>query len=140
MKPKSIQPTVRAHVVVKGPGADMIKSDRPITSKEVGKLMASPEVVESAVDTLSQLGFGIVGRSPLQVTVEAPRDRFEEVFGSSLVPLKSGGSAAKPARAGDKHFWKWRSPPKVPESLHELVADVVLPQPVQPHGGKRFGV
>jgi hypothetical protein len=134
MKQKSAQPTVRAHVVVKGPGAESIKSARPITSQQIRELMASPEIVESAVDTLSQLGFGIVGHSPLQVTVEAPRERFEEVFGSSLVPLKTGKSTAKSSGAGQQHFWKWRKPPKVPDSLHELVADVVLPQPVQPHG------
>jgi hypothetical protein len=125
---------IRAQVVLKSAGGKSLLDADTISADNIREFAASPETVASIKESLAELGFTVLRASPLQVTVEAPRDQFEKVFQGEIAPLGGGkerGSASKQTK-GAASYWEWSAPPKVPVALKDAVDEVVFPRPTKP--------
>ena len=131
---------MRAHLVLK-PATDAPRNDVAIpTAETIKQYMAAPETVLQTTEVAKQLGFKVVNSSPLQVTIEGPKVRFEKVFSTRLessLPTKGPAGAAQDKvtvrETSLGAFWAWAKAPKVPVELKNSVLEIVLPQTTALH-------
>jgi hypothetical protein len=126
---------VRAHLLLRGSGGTAARKGT-VSSSDLKFIMAAPEVVERVQQELSRLGFKIIGASPVQVTVEAAKPRFEDVFGAKIA-RSSSRTKASISRGREPRAvaasWKWQAPPRIPSDLAGDVEQVVFPERLQLH-------
>jgi hypothetical protein len=114
------------------------------TAATIKNRLASEETVRKAEEAARQLGFTVVSTSPIQVTIEGPKEKFEKAFSSRLKPAgasaKRGATkrtAKKKANTGelivDAERWAWVSAPAVPAEMEGAVQEIVLPQATALH-------
>ena len=124
---------MKAYLVLKHAGDD---SELP-TAATIKNRLASEETVRKAEEAARQLGFTVVSTSPIQVTIEGPKEQFEKAFSSRLKPAGAGGKGAtkkktsrKNARESvfDTERWSWETSPQVPAEMEDAVQKIVLPQ------------
>lgn len=140
-------PLVKAHCVLKGSGESLLSQESLPTSRNIGQKTASSETLKVATDALTELGFRVVGSSPLQVTIEGPVDKYEHVFKALIrqTPDKAGRpttpkvksakpktpkAATRPSEASSTQL-EWRSTPQIPQILQDTIEEIVLPQSIK---------
>ena len=127
---------VRAHVVLKGPGG-AVTSGSPVSAENVQSFVCDASVRERVRADLEKFGFSVRRVSPLAITVEAPRGRFEAVFLGRLKRLTPAGrpsgkrATSKSGGSPEEDLWTWVKSPVIPAELRDAVDTVVLPQPTR---------
>jgi hypothetical protein len=139
---------MRAHLVLKSAARQGLESAFP-TAATIKERQASTETVQKAETAARKLGFKVVNATPLQVTIEGPKEKFEKAFSCRLKP--AGGSrkttakgrpaAKKPARKKTPpaetpvaaELWTWEQTPELPRELQDAVQEIVLPQAIALH-------
>jgi hypothetical protein len=124
---------MKAYLVLKHAGGDAA-NELPTAATIKGRL-ASEETIQKAEKAARQLGFTVVSATPIQVTIEGPKEQFEKAFSSKL---KSAGKRAPSKKARKKSpesetvissdLWSWVTSPQVPAELEDAVKAIVLPQ------------
>lgn len=134
---------MKAYLVLKHAGGG--GGDELPTAATIKNRLASEETVKKAEEAARQLGFTVVSATPIQVTIEGPKEKFEKAFSSKLKPADAGVKGGK--RAGTKKtprkktqetiagadVWAWESAPAVPAELEGAVEEIVLPQAAALH-------
>lgn len=110
-------------------GSSVLDADEPITSENVDAHRVGTNVVESAKRMLRDLGFDVVQASEVGLSISGDKDRFEEVFGTTL-EARSESTDAEP---GDRRAYEATEPIQVPEALSALVDEVTFPEPPEFH-------
>lgn len=110
-------------------GSSVLESDEPITSENVGSRGAEERVIEEAQRALRDLGFDVVQASEVGVTISGDKERFEDVFDTTLEER----SDSTDADADRERVYEAKQPVRIPEELSSLVADVVFPVPPEFH-------
>jgi hypothetical protein len=115
----AIHGRVRAYVVLK----------RPADASATGRVQPpSPELREQARRQLEMLGFRVLRVSPLSILIEGPAAKFESIFHSEARLRKT-----IPSKSWPETHLSWRKDPEIPAPLNKIVADLVLPEPVELH-------
>ncbi len=131
---------MKAYLVLKHSGDD---SELP-TAATIKNRLASEETVKKAEEAARQLGFTLVSTSPIQVTIEGPKEKFEKAFSSKLKAAGAGGKRASTKKTTkkkantqesivDSEGWAWESAPAVPAEMEDAVTGIVLPQAAALH-------
>lgn len=140
---------MRAHLVLKQAG-DSGNSESVIpTAATIKKFLASPETVQKAENAAKKLGFKVVNVTPLQVTIEGPKEQFEKAFSSRLKPVGSTSKSNSASRGSTKkaakkkpvsreapvsaQLWTWENTPELPIELEGAVREIVLPRAIALH-------
>lgn len=110
-------------------GSSVLESDEPITSENVKSRGAEERVIEEAQRALRDLGFDVVQASEVGVTISGDKERFEDVFDTTLEER----SDSTDADADRERVYEAKQPVRIPEELSSLVADVVFPVPPEFH-------
>ena len=90
---------MKAYLVLKHAGGD--SADELPTAATIKGRLASEETVQKAEKAARQLGFTVVSATPIQVTIEGPKEQFEKAFSSKL---KSADKRAPSQEAGAKEI------------------------------------
>src|SRR5262245_40357065 len=137
---------MKAYLILKSAGG--AGKDELPTAANIKDRLASEETVRKAEEAARKLGFKIVSTSPIQVTIEGPKEKFEKAFSSKLKPAdagdKAGGKGAgakkttrKKASAQETTVgadrWTWESAPAVPAVMEDAVEEIILPQAAALH-------
>ena len=89
---------MKAYLVLKHAGDDTAMSfPQPRRSRD---RRASEETVRKAEKAARQLGFTVVSATPIQVTIEGPKEQFEKAFSSRL---KSAGKRGGPKNQRERN-------------------------------------
>jgi hypothetical protein len=110
------------------------------TAATIKSRLASEETVKKAEKAARQLGFTVVSATPIQVTIEGPKEQFEKAFSSRLKPAKRAATKKTPRKKAStretivgSESWNWETSPQVPAELEDAVQEIVLPQPSALH-------
>jgi subtilase family serine protease len=130
---------MKAYLILK-PAGGAAKEELP-TAANIKSRLASEETVRKAEEAARKLGFKVVSTTPIQVTIEGPKEQFEKAFSSRLTSAgKRGkrGAAKKPERKSQEtvmeiELYRWDSVPQVPAELAAAVEEIVLPQAAALH-------
>jgi hypothetical protein len=125
---------MKAYLVLKHAGGDT--ADELPTAATIKGRLASEETVQKAQKAARQLGFTVVSATPIQVTIEGPKEQFEKAFSSKLKSAAKRAPTKKPARKKSPEaeavvgsdLWTWTTSPQVPAELEDAVKAIVLPQ------------
>ena len=90
---------MKAYLVLKHAGGDT--ADELPTAATIKGRLASEETVQKAEKAARQLGFTVVSATPIQVTIEGPKEQFEKAFSSKL---KSADKRVADQKAGQKEI------------------------------------
>jgi hypothetical protein len=130
---------MKAYLILK-PAGGAAKEELP-TAANIKDRLASEETVRKAEEAARKLGFTVVSTTPIQVTIEGPKEQFEKAFSSRLKSAAKGGkrgTAKKPERKSreavlETEQYRWDSVPQVPAELSDAVEGIVLPQAAALH-------
>ena len=111
------------------------------TAATIKGRLASEETVQKAEKAARQLGFTVVSATPIQVTIEGPKEQFEKAFSSKLKSAGKRVARKKPTRKKSPESetvvgsdrWTWATSPQVPAELEDAVKAIVLPQATALH-------
>lgn len=109
-------------------GSSVLDPDQPITADNVDAHRVGPEVVEAATEKFRALGFEVVQTSEVGLTIAGDKERYEEVFETTLdvrsesVDTRAGPEAYEPAE-----------PVRIPDRLSRLVDEITFPIPPEFH-------
>lgn len=117
----SDEKAIRAHVVLRGKGG-VSATDPALTPAHVDQAVATPQTVEEASRFLKSHGFTIRRVSPTSIMVEAPPRQFQLAFKAKPTRVPTDTTTSRP-------IYTWDEPPKIPDSLKNVVAEVVFPRP-----------
>ncbi|WP_263785491.1 hypothetical protein [Salinibacter grassmerensis] len=120
--------TVVAQVILRSPdGSSLLDPDEPITSENVDAHGIGKDVIERAEKTLRDLGFEVLQSSEVSLSVSGDKERFEDVFDTTLkVRSKGPGTGADAA-------YEATEPVQIPEALSSIVDEVAFPVPPEFH-------
>lgn len=105
-------------------GSSILDADEPITSKNVDSYRVEKEVIERATKVLRDFGFEIVQTSETAVTISGDKERFEEVFDTTL-ELRS--------EEGPEQAYEVKELVRIPDELSSFVDDIAFPTPPEFH-------
>lgn len=115
---------ITAEVVLrKADGTSILDADGPITAVTINQYRVEKEVIDDATQQLNQLGLTVVQTGATSVSVETDQTTFETLFGTKL-------NVETDVDTNATHYTT-TAPVKIPPSLQEWVADVILPEPPQ---------
>lgn len=121
---------VYAEVILRSrDGSSVLDADEPIRSENVASHAVETEVIEEASDALRELGFEITQTSEVGLTISGPKERFEEVFETTLEE-RSATAATHP---GQQPSYEATDPIQIPDELSPYVADIAFPTPPEFH-------
>lgn len=125
---------MRAHLVLKAPGGKSILTEASLpTSSTILQSVADEATITAARSLIQKLGFRIIAASPAQITVEAPRKMFEQVFGAALTKVVPDTSRSATSRPHPGTTFRWALSPQIPAALSRFVDGVVLPEAISLH-------
>ncbi len=110
-------------------GSSVLDADEPITSDNVDDYRAGTNVIEGAKEALRGLGFDVVQASEVGLSISGDKDRFEEVFDTTL-KARSESADAEP---GDRQAYEATEPVQVPDALVAFVDEITFPVPPEFH-------
>ncbi|ULN61954.1 S8 family serine peptidase [Bacillus velezensis] len=86
---KEIPTKIYAVASVKSQGEQsLFEAPFPITSDNVENFYSDPDLIDSASNRLSTEGFEILHVSPIAITIAAPRELYEQVFKTKIIPVE----------------------------------------------------
>lgn len=122
---------VTAEVILRSAdGSSILDAKEGITAGTIEKYRVGEEVIEEASERLEALGFKVLQRGPVGLTISGNSARFEAVFQSTLEARSTEVMETK-AEGGVAEYYEFTQPISIPEDLSSLVADVTLPSPPQ---------
>ena len=90
---------VLAEVMLRNPeGPSLAAESEPITAHNVTRFYSPTEIQGAAAQRLEALGFDVVDRSPLGLTICGDKGLFERVFQTQLAPGPAGSPPAAPLK------------------------------------------
>ncbi|WP_103027348.1 hypothetical protein [Salinibacter altiplanensis] len=104
-------------------GSSVSDPDEPITSETVDSHRVESHVIERAKEALRDLGFEVVQASEVGLSISGDKERFEEVFDTTL-KARPGSTDADTSRG---QVYEATAPVQIPEELSSLVDDVAFP-------------
>ena len=110
-------------------GSSVLDADEPITSDTVDDYRAGTNAIEGAKEALRGLGFDVVQASEVGLSISGDKDRFEEVFDTTL-KARSESADAEP---GDRQAYEATEPVQVPDALAAFVDEITFPVPPEFH-------
>lgn len=110
-------------------GSSVLDADEPITSDNVDDYRAGTNAIEGAKEALRGLGFDVVQASEVGLSISGDKDRFEEVFDTSL----KARSESADAELGDRQAYEATEPVQVPDALAAFVDEITFPVPPEFH-------
>lgn len=110
-------------------GSSVLDADEPITSDNVDDYRAGTNAIEGAKEALRGLGFDVVQASEVGLSISGDKDRFEEVFDTTL-KARSESADAEP---GDRQAYEATEPVQVPDALVAFVDEITFPVPPEFH-------
>lgn len=120
---QNISPVISAEALLKSrSGLSMTEGNIAITAENVEEFSPTPQVVLEATKRLQELGF-TVSQGGITLTLQGKSTQFEKVFGSKLnleTDESTGNIIVKP-----------ENELIIPESLQNVVEQVVFPEPPQ---------
>lgn len=120
---------VVARVVLKGEGGNSLLDCPPGADPErLSAYLPSEERVRDVHAWFERHGFDVGDAAVTGLSVEAPKERFETVFATSLESVhKDTEVAGHPGRTSE--YYRSVGPLRIPQELTDLVAAVVLAEP-----------
>lgn len=120
---QNISPVISAEALLKSrSGRSMTEGNIAITAENVEEFSPTPQVVAEATKRLQELGF-TVSQGGVTLTLQGQSTQFEKVFGSKL-NLETDESTGNITVQSESDLI-------IPESLKEVVEQVVFPEPPQ---------
>ncbi len=110
-------------------GSSVLDADEPITSDNVDDYRAGTNAIEGAKEALRGLGFDVVQASEVGLSISGDKDRFEEVFDTTL----KARSESADAESGDRQAYEATEPVQVPDALAAFVDEITFPVPPEFH-------
>ncbi|WP_118830476.1 hypothetical protein [Salinibacter ruber] len=110
-------------------GSSVLDADEPITSDNVDDYRAGTNAIEGAKEVLRGLGFDVVQASEVGLSISGDKDRFEEVFDTTL-KARSESADAEP---DDRRAYEATEPVQVPDALAAFVDEITFPVPPEFH-------
>ncbi|MCS3665395.1 hypothetical protein [Salinibacter ruber] len=110
-------------------GSSVLDADEPITSDNIDDYRAGTNAIEGAKEALRGLGFDVVQASEVGLSILGDKDRFEEVFDTTL-KARSESADAEP---GDRQAYEAMEPVQVPDALAAFVDEITFPVPPEFH-------
>ena len=120
---QNISPVISAEAILKSrSGRSMTEGNVAITAENVEEFSPTPQVVAEAIKRLQKLGFTVL-QGGVTLTLQGKSTQFEKVFGSKL-NLETDESTGNIIVQPENELI-------IPESLQNLVEQVVFPEPPQ---------
>jgi hypothetical protein len=92
-------------------------------------LLREPSRADKVAGKLEGLGLEVLLVGRRSISVQAPKERFESVFGCRLVPSEEETSPAKDFGPLGGAGFRAADPPKIPAELHGEVEAIEVQQP-----------
>lgn len=102
-------------------------SGEPTVSAEV--LLRDPATAESVAGKLHELDLDVLSVGKRSISVQASKERFEQLFQCRLVPSETGSSPAKDFGPLGRAGLRAAEPPEIPNELRDEVESVEIQQP-----------
>ncbi len=112
-------------ILKKADGTSILDTVEPMTAQTIGKYKPGDREFEEASTNLEALGFAVVSKGPVGLTISGEKILFESVFHTKLQQHEAEEKMIEAT------LYSASTPFIIPKELSHLIAEVSLPSPPQ---------